>query len=131
MWGRHRLSDYAENYSHEPRIEHQSKYFSQVQTTIVPVVLMFRVEDLTNITEERSTELIEYFDAHDLPHVMHARDRRPMAFPSKRASVALPVRPELKGPGWDPYGELKSRSTRARNEKWLHGGARTASGGRR
>lgn len=27
--------DFAENYTHEPRIEHQSKYFSQTQTTIV------------------------------------------------------------------------------------------------
>jgi hypothetical protein len=62
--------DYAENYSHEPRIEHQSKYFSQTQTTIVPVVLMFRVEDLTNISEERRAELIAYFDEHDLPHVI-------------------------------------------------------------
>ena len=62
--------DYAENFSHEPRVEHQSKYFSQVQTTIVPVVLMFRVEDLTNITEERRGELIDYFDAHELPHVI-------------------------------------------------------------
>lgn len=41
--------DYAENYAHEPCFEHQSKHFSQVQTTIVPVVLMFRVEDLENI----------------------------------------------------------------------------------
>ena len=42
----------------------------QVQTTIVPVVLMFRVEDLTNITDERRAELIAYFDAHELPHVI-------------------------------------------------------------
>lgn len=28
--------DSAENYSHQPRFEHQSKYFSQVQTTILP-----------------------------------------------------------------------------------------------
>ena len=62
--------DFAENFTHEPRIEHQSKYFSQTQTTIVPVVLMFRIEDLTNITEERRTELIAYFDAHNLPHVV-------------------------------------------------------------
>lgn len=62
--------DFAENYSHEPRIEHQSKYFSQTQTTIVPVVLMFRIEDLTNVTERRRTQLLEYFDRHSLPRVI-------------------------------------------------------------
>jgi hypothetical protein len=41
-----------------------------MQTTIVPVVLMFCVEDLTNITDERRAELIAYFDAHELPHVV-------------------------------------------------------------
>lgn len=34
--------DFAENYAHKPKFEHQSKYFTQVQTTIVPVVLMLR-----------------------------------------------------------------------------------------
>ena len=53
--------DFAENYSHEPRFEHQSKYFSQVQSTIVPVVLMFRVEDLTNISEEEHAKLIALY----------------------------------------------------------------------
>lgn len=62
--------DFAENYSHEPRIEHQSKYFSQTQTTIVPAVLMFRVEDITNIAEERRAELLTYFDANELPRVI-------------------------------------------------------------
>lgn len=62
--------DYSENFTHQPRIEHQSKYFSQTQTTIVPVVLMLRVEDLTNITDERRAELIRFFDQHDLPHVI-------------------------------------------------------------
>mmetsp|Transcript_37773 Transcript_37773/g.93779 ORF Transcript_37773/g.93779 Transcript_37773/m.93779 type:complete len:677 (-) Transcript_37773:42-2072(-) len=62
--------DFAQNYSHEPRFENQSKYFSQVQTTIVPVVLGLRVEDLRNITDERRAELIAYFDANNLPHVV-------------------------------------------------------------
>ena len=62
--------DFAENYSHEPRFEHQSKYFSQVQSTIVPVVLMFRVEDLTNISEDERTHLIALFDSLELPHVI-------------------------------------------------------------
>lgn len=62
--------DYAENYSHQPRFEHQSKYFSQVQTTIVPVVLMFRVEDLVNITEEEKTHLLKLLDDHEQPHVV-------------------------------------------------------------
>jgi hypothetical protein len=92
--------DYAQNYAHEPRYENQSKYFSQVmrscapnqharmdtsltcparsrapdssqvQSTLVPVVLVMHVEDLTNITDERRAELIAYFDEHDLPHVI-------------------------------------------------------------
>lgn len=32
--------DVAENFSHEPRFEHQSKCFSQVQATFVPVVVL-------------------------------------------------------------------------------------------
>lgn len=62
--------DFAENYAHEPRIEHQSKYFAQTQTTIVPIVVMFRVEDLKNISEERRTELLSYFTTNDLPSVI-------------------------------------------------------------
>jgi len=91
--------DFAQNYAHEPRDEHQSKYFSQVrsrtpnqhariatsltcparprapdrsqvQSTLVPVVLVINVEDLTNITDERRSELVAYFDEHDLPHVV-------------------------------------------------------------
>lgn len=62
--------DYAENYSHEPHFEHQSKYFSQVQTTIIPVVLMLRVEDLQNISEEERAHLISVLDQHGQPHVV-------------------------------------------------------------
>lgn len=62
--------DFAENYSHQPRFEHQSKYFSQVQTTIVPVVLMLRVEDAINIGEGEKGELIELFSKLDLPPVI-------------------------------------------------------------
>ncbi|KAL3905725.1 MAG: hypothetical protein SGPRY_010817, partial [Prymnesium sp.] len=51
--------DFAENYTNQPKCEHQSKYFSQIQTTIVPVVIMFRVEDLTNVTGSTKSELIE------------------------------------------------------------------------
>jgi len=42
----------------------------QVQTTIVPVVVMARVEDLRNITEERRAQLIDYFDKNNLPRVI-------------------------------------------------------------
>ena len=46
--------DFAQNYAHEPRFEHQSNFFSQTQTTILPIVLRFRIEDLTNIDENSS-----------------------------------------------------------------------------
>lgn len=62
--------DFAENYSHQPRFEHQSKYFSQVQTTIVPVVLMFRIEDLLNVAHTEKEELIAMFDKLELPKVV-------------------------------------------------------------
>ena len=41
-----------------------------MQTTIIPVVLMFRVEDLVNITEEERVNLITVFDKHNLPHII-------------------------------------------------------------
>lgn len=62
--------DFAENYSHEARFEHQSKYFAQVQSTLVPVVLMSRVEDMTNISINEREELISLFDKLELPHVI-------------------------------------------------------------
>ena len=43
---------------------------AQIQSTIVPVVIQFRLEDLTNITSERRGELIDYFDKAGLPHVV-------------------------------------------------------------
>lgn len=61
--------DFAENYSQEPKFEHQSRYFSQVQTTIVPVVVMLRVEDVTNIPERGKNDLLELFGRLSLPHV--------------------------------------------------------------
>lgn len=42
----------------------------QVQSTIVPVVLMFSVEDLTNISEDRRAELVAYFDKFNMPRVV-------------------------------------------------------------
>lgn len=62
--------DYAENYSHQPRFEHQSKYFSQVQTTVVPVVVMLRVEDLVNVTDEEKTQLLKILDDQGQPRVV-------------------------------------------------------------
>ncbi|KAL3928504.1 MAG: hypothetical protein SGPRY_002356, partial [Prymnesium sp.] len=63
--------DVAENYTHAPRFEHQSRYFSQVQTTILPIVLMFRVEDLVNIaSESERSDLIALFNKHKLAHVI-------------------------------------------------------------
>ena len=62
--------DYAQNYAHEPRFEHQSNFFSQTQTTILPVVLRFRIEDLTNIDDARRAEMIAFCDKNELPHVI-------------------------------------------------------------
>ena len=64
--------DFAENYAHEPRYEHQSKYFSQTQTTILPVVLRFRIEDLTDesLPPARKAELLAYCQEHDVPPVI-------------------------------------------------------------
>lgn len=62
--------DFAENYSHEPRFEHQSKYFSQVHTTVLPVVIMCRVEDLTNISNAEKEDLLQMFNELNIPPVI-------------------------------------------------------------
>ena len=41
-----------------------------MQSTVVPVVLMLHVEDLTNITSAEKTELIRMFDKMGLPHIV-------------------------------------------------------------
>ena len=68
------VMDFAENYAHEPRYEHQSKYFSQTQTTILPVVLRFRIEDMTvddaSFTAERKAELLKFYEEKELPPVI-------------------------------------------------------------
>lgn len=61
---------FVENYYHKPKFEHQSKYLSQVQTTIAPVVLMLQVEDTTNISSEEKAELIALFRKLNLPRVI-------------------------------------------------------------
>jgi len=33
-------------------------------------VIIFRIEDLTSISEEREAELIKYFDDNNLPHII-------------------------------------------------------------
>ena len=62
--------DFAQNYAHEPRYEHQSNYFCQTQTTILPVVLRFQIEDLTNIDEERRASLLAYCKEHNVPPII-------------------------------------------------------------
>ena len=42
----------------------------QVQSTIIPVVLMLHVEDLTNISAAEKRKLISMFDAMGLPHIV-------------------------------------------------------------
>ena len=67
------VMDFAENYAHEPRYEHQSKYFSQTQSTILPVVLRFRIEDMqksATFTEARKAELLTYCSENEVPPVI-------------------------------------------------------------
>lgn len=59
--------DFAENYSHQSRFEHQSKNFSQVQTTIVLVVMINLVEDFDNINQSEKDRLLQLFDELQLP----------------------------------------------------------------
>ena len=65
--------DFSENYAHEPRYEHQSKYFCQTQSTILPFCIRYRIEDLlTNsmFTAERKTALLKFCSENDLPSVI-------------------------------------------------------------
>ena len=67
------VMDFSENYAHEPRYEHQSKYFSQTQSTILPVVLRFRIEDMLTsptFTAERKAELLKYCFDNNVPSVL-------------------------------------------------------------
>jgi hypothetical protein len=67
------VMDFSENYAHEPRYEHQSKYFSQTQSTILPVVLRFRIEDMVtgpSFTAERKAELLKFCTENEVPPVL-------------------------------------------------------------
>jgi hypothetical protein len=44
--------------------------YQQVQTTIVPVVVMLRIEDATNIDDPEKAKLSALFDKLGLPHVI-------------------------------------------------------------
>ena len=52
--------DFSENHHHEPRYEHQSKYFNQASSTLLPVVCRFRIEDAKNIDDKEKQQLLEY-----------------------------------------------------------------------
>ena len=64
------MRDFAEGYTHLHRFEHQSKFFSEVYTTIFPMVLHVHLDDLQNVEKEEKTRLRELFDKHGLPHVV-------------------------------------------------------------
>lgn len=67
--------DYAENYSHQPKNEHQSKYFSETRSTLYPVVLTVDARDMKDIFFDKEegdgsgaaekAKLLEAFEALD------------------------------------------------------------------
>ena len=56
------VSDFSENYTHLHKVEFQSKYYSQVQSTLYLMVVRVRVDDLKNIPAEEKCKLHELFD---------------------------------------------------------------------
>ena len=64
------VSDFSENYTHLHKIEHQSKYYCQVQTTLYLMVARVRVDDLNNTPPEEKEKLHEMFDKEGPPHVV-------------------------------------------------------------
>jgi hypothetical protein len=62
--------DFAENFTHEHKLEHTAKYFNTKASTIYPMVLETHLDDLTNISQDEKIRLRTLFDQHKLPHVI-------------------------------------------------------------
>ena len=52
------------------RYEHQSKYFAQVSSTLLPIVLRFHIEDLTNIDDDEKARLLQYCKENNKPPIV-------------------------------------------------------------
>eukprot|EP00732_Lithocolla_globosa_P000920 Lithocolla_globosa_v1_NODE_366_length_4288_cov_54.588944.p1 type:complete len:700 gc:universal NODE_366_length_4288_cov_54.588944:3111-1012(-) len=62
--------DPSENYTHDHKEEHTSRYFDKICSSIYPMVLELHLDDVTNIDPEEKAKLRKLFDAHGLPHVI-------------------------------------------------------------
>eukprot|EP00965_Chrysotila_dentata_P110457 3649781-Pleurochrysis_carterae.AAC.1 len=55
---------------HRVRSEPQSKYYSQVSSTLYMVVMRFHLEDVNNVDEEEKGRLFQAFEEAGLPPII-------------------------------------------------------------
>ena len=64
------VQDFAENYTHIDKQQHQSKHWMETQSTVYPMIMRFHVDDLTNITDTEKEELKSMFVEEKLPPIV-------------------------------------------------------------
>jgi hypothetical protein len=66
------VQDFSENLTIEVKLEHQSKYYSQLGVTLYGKVCFFHVEDVrdTYMSEQEKKEFIEMCDKEGLSHII-------------------------------------------------------------
>ena len=66
------VQDFSENLVIEVKLEHQSKYYSQVGVTLYGKVCFFHIEDVKDsyISAKEKAQLIKMFDAESLNHII-------------------------------------------------------------
>ena len=64
------VQDYSQNINHRVRMEPQSKYYSQVGSTLYMVVLRFHLDDVHHIPEKEKALLHEAFSAAGTPPII-------------------------------------------------------------
>jgi len=64
------VQDFAENYTHVDRQQHQSKYWTEVQSTVYPLVMRFQLDDLTNVSASEKEKLHKAFKEEGLPPIV-------------------------------------------------------------
>jgi hypothetical protein len=64
------VQDFAENYTHVERQQHQSKYWNEAQSTVYPLVVRFHLDDLANVEPQEKEKLHKMFQEEGLPPIV-------------------------------------------------------------
>eukprot|EP00732_Lithocolla_globosa_P002102 Lithocolla_globosa_v1_NODE_1275_length_2706_cov_15.149755.p1 type:complete len:474 gc:universal NODE_1275_length_2706_cov_15.149755:1631-210(-) len=65
-----KIADFSENYKHLHRLEHQSKYFHEMCSSLFPNVVRLHLDDVQNISTKEKEKLRQLFDKYNLPHII-------------------------------------------------------------